>query len=200
MFINDQNQFFLMNKIISVIYLLGIFLYLFIQRFFIFISDFLYSKKFTLSYFIQNLRKKGEVMFSILKIGGLLLLILIFLFNCSSNTPYEPLDTGGSLSQFSQIQKKVFDVSCATSDCHTGANPAGNLNLSSGVSYNQLVDVTSILVPSKKRVLKNNSAESVLVQILGGEVQPKMPLGATSLSSSTIDSIVKWIDDGAQDN
>ena len=104
------------------------------------------------------------------------------------------------MSTFGEIQKQVFDAGCNTSGCHAGNSPAANLNLTPGNSFNQLVEVGSVLVPAQKRVDRNNSSESVLVRILNGDVSPRMPLGGTALSSATIDSIAKWIDEGAQNN
>jgi hypothetical protein len=134
-----------------------------------------------------------------------LMVFLIFVFSCSKDIPLQP-DGGGNgntppatenLSKFSQIQKQVFDVSCAAAGCHTGTNPAGNLNLSAGESYNQLVDVSSLLYPARKRVNPNQSSESVLILLLRGSLSPRMPQGRTPLSDAVVDSIAKWIDSGA---
>jgi len=46
----------------------------------------------------------------------------------------------------------------------------------------------------------NNSANSLLIKILRGQVSPQMPFNGTPLSASVIDSIAKWIDNGALNN
>jgi hypothetical protein len=136
-----------------------------------------------------------------IKVLALLILIPVLFITCSEDTPLEPPPPETKLSAFSEIQKQVFDAAgCTNSGCHSGNNPAASLNLTPGNSYNQLVEVTSLLVPAQKRVDRNNSSESVLVRILRGDVSPRMPLGGTPLSSATIDSIAKWIDEGAQNN
>ena len=132
-----------------------------------------------------------------IKILAILILVAVTIMNCSEDTP---LESSPTMSTFGEIQKQVFDAGCNNSGCHAGNNPAANLNLTPGNSYSQLVEVTSVLVPAQKRVDTNNSAESVLVRILRGDVSPRMPFGGTPLSSATIDSIAKWIDEGAQNN
>jgi hypothetical protein len=140
--------------------------------------------------------------------SAILIILSVFYFSCSRDTPLQP-DGGGNgntppvtenLSKFSQIQKQVFDVSCAVAGCHTGSIPAGNLNLSAAESYNQLVDVSSLLYPARKRVNPNQSLESVLILLLRGSLSPRMPQGRTPLSGAVVDSIAKWIDRGAPNN
>jgi hypothetical protein len=133
-----------------------------------------------------------------IKFVGILMIVSIVFINCSEDTPLEPPPPSNDLSAFSEIQKQVFDVSCVS--CHSGSTPQGGLDLSAANSYTQLVEVTSNLVPSQKRVDRNNSSESVLVRILRGDVSPRMPVGGAPLSSATIDSIAKWIDEGALNN
>jgi len=135
-----------------------------------------------------------------IKIFGFLILLGLVFLSCSEDTPLQSPAPVLKLSTFSAIQSRVFNAGCNTSGCHSGSNPASSLDLSAGNSYNNLVEVGSVLVPSKRRVDRNNSTESVLVEILRGSVAPRMPLGGTPLSSATIDSIAKWIDEGAQNN
>jgi PBP1b-binding outer membrane lipoprotein LpoB len=128
--------------------------------------------------------------------------IILFFAGCSEDTPLQSPPPATKLSTFSEIQREVFNPSCAVSGCHAGATVpiSGNLDLTAPNAYNQLVDQTSLLDPSKKRVDPNSSDESVLVLILRGSVIPRMPYGQPPLSAATIDSIAKWIDEGAQDN
>jgi len=44
------------------------------------------------------------------------------------------------------------------------------------------------------------SANSILIKILKGEVSPQMPQNRAKLSDAIIDSIAKWIDNGAMNN
>lgn len=109
-------------------------------------------------------------------------------------------ESGESLSSLSAIQKNVFNVSCALSGCHSGSNPQANLNLEDGKSYTNLVNVNSLLHPGEKRVIPNNSATSILIKSLRGEISTKMPVGSSPLSDAIIDSIALWIDNGALNN
>ena len=110
------------------------------------------------------------------------------------------VESGEKLSSLSAIQKNVFNVSCATSGCHSGNNPAANLNLEDGKSYTNLVNINSLLHPGEKRVVPSNSTASILIKSLRGEISTKMPLGASPLSNAVIDSIALWIDNGALNN
>lgn len=138
------------------------------------------------------------------KIGQFILLSQIFLiYSCEDQIVNQCDIVVGEnikLSEFSSIQKYIFDVSCSVSGCHSGNNPAANLNLESGKSYSELVNIDAVLVPGEKRVIPFDSKNSILIKILNGEVSPKMPIGAESISNEVIDSIALWIDKGALDD
>jgi len=124
-------------------------------------------------------------------------------WGCSSDNPTEPAqntNNPSSLSKFSDIQTKVFNVSCALSGCHGSTNNHAGLLLTTGNSYSNLVNVQSVLFPQYKRVEPNNSTNSLIIKILRGEVSPRMPLNRTPLTNAVIDSISKWIDNGALNN
>lgn len=134
----------------------------------------------------------------------ILLLVLVLLitiyWGCSSDNPTEPPPSTSVSSKLSDIQSKVFTQSCALSGCHGTTNNQANLLLTDGNSFTNLVNVQSFLFPQFKRVESNNSANSLLIKILKGEVSPRMPLSRDPLSAATIDSIAKWIDNGALNN
>lgn len=69
------------------------------------------------------------------------------------------------------------------------------MNLSSGVAYSNLVNVDSTEVPSLKRVLPNDAANSYLVHKIEGNqaVGDRMPLNRSPLSSAKIQNIKNWI-------
>ena len=98
------------------------------------------------------------------------------------------------------IQSKVFNTSCALSGCHGSTNNQANLLLTDGNSFSNLVNVQSVLFPQFKRVVPDSSSNSLLIKILKGEVSPRMPLNRNPLSAAVIDSIAKWIDNGALNN
>ena len=74
------------------------------------------------------------------------------------------------------------------------------LILESNVAYGELVGVLSTTEPTLMRVQAGNSSNSVLIKILKGEITPRMPKDGNPLSAATIDSIAKWIDNGALNN
>ena len=148
-----------------------------------------------------TIKKYGMKKINILLV--LLIVTLIFILGCSEDNPTEPPQNTGSQapsSKLSDIQAKVFNVSCALSGCHGSTNNQAGLLLTAGNSYSNLVNVQSVLFSQFKRVEPNNSTNSLLIKILKGEVTPRMPFNRTPLSNAVIDSIAKWIDTGALDN
>lgn len=143
----------------------------------------------------------GSFVFKLLIIFSVIL--AVFLSSCSedSNTTAPPSGTPNApMARFSDIQEKVFNTTCATANCHASGSAQAGLVLSQGQAYSNLVEVQSTLYPNLKRVDAGNSGESLLIQILRGTRTPRMPFNGSPLSSAVIDSIAKWIDDGALNN
>ena len=134
----------------------------------------------------------------------IILLIIVILFGaCSEDNTTEPQPSPSiqvPTSKLSDIQAKVFNQSCALSGCHGTTNNQASLLLTDGSSFSNLINVQSLLFPQFKRVDPNNSSNSLLIKILRGEVSPRMPFNRDPLATSVIDSIAKWIDDGAMNN
>lgn len=110
-----------------------------------------------------------------------------------------PVNSNAPLAKLSDIQAKVFN-SCAVTGCHSASSNQGNLTLTSGQSFANLVNVQSVLFPTFKRVLPGNDGQSLLIKILKGEVSPRMPLNSAPLPNDVIDSIEAWINRGALNN
>ncbi|MCA2004156.1 MAG: hypothetical protein LDL01_00040 [Ignavibacterium sp.] len=132
------------------------------------------------------------------------LTIIFYSFVVISCSDYQPTappvnNSGAPLAKFSDLQVKVFN-NCLGAQCHSSAGNQGNLTLEAGISFNNLVGVQSSLFPQYKRVEAGNSSNSLIIKILRGEVSPRMPLNGSPLPSATIDSIAKWIDQGALNN
>lgn len=123
----------------------------------------------------------------------------VLLISCSEDETTAPQTNTSVTAKFSDIKVKVF-TNCLGAQCHSSAGNAGGLVLESNVAFNNLVGIQSTLVSSSKRVEPGNSANSILVKILTGVVSPQMPLNGTPLPAATIDSIAKWIDNGALNN
>lgn len=133
-------------------------------------------------------------------------LLSIFLFStsvvfisCSEDETTAPPTSNALTANFSDIKAKVF-VNCTGAQCHSSAGNAGGLVLESNVAFSNLVGVQSVLFPQFKRVEAGSSANSIIIKILRGEVSPQMPFNGTPLPAATIDSIAKWIDNGALNN
>jgi uncharacterized protein involved in high-affinity Fe2+ transport len=109
-----------------------------------------------------------------------------------------PVVVGPTLDE---IQAAVFTPTCATSNCHNGANPSGGLDLrDADTSFAQLVDVPSDDDPMIFRVAPGDPDNSYLVQKIEGTAaqgQQMPPGGAAPLSQAEIDAIRQWITDGA---
>lgn len=109
------------------------------------------------------------------------------------NTPSNP---AVKLSKFSEIQSRILTPNCAVSGCHTGNNPPQSLDMSAGKAYGNLVGVPSRENPAMLRVQPGNSSMSFLMKKLRGDGTSQMPPSG-ALSASLIDSVAKWIDQGA---
>jgi len=102
----------------------------------------------------------------------------------------------------SSIQENIFVPRCGASVCHGGAGPVDGLDLV-GDPFGTLVNVDSVEVAGKKRVVPGDPDNSLLFLVLQGPVSPveKMPQGdPEGLDAAELDQIKQWIDDGAEDN
>ena len=97
-----------------------------------------------------------------------------------------------------QIQQVIFTPMCAS--CHSGAAPAGALNLvNADTSHAELVGIASSQQVGATRVIVMDPDNSYLIQKLEGAVGiagVQMPPGG-AVQQSDIDEIRQWITDGA---
>lgn len=103
-----------------------------------------------------------------------------------------------------QIQP-IFDAHCII--CHVDGGVADfagiALRLGTGLSFDMLVDQTSVRDASLTFVVPGDSASSLLFLKVSSSNPPigsRMPFGGPSLSNADIDLIRTWIDEGAQNN
>ena len=109
---------------------------------------------------------------------------------------------GASVS-FAGAVQPVFTASCAINGCHSGVAPKASLNLGSGKSYAQLVNVPANACSSKIRVVPANVDLSYLMNKLNGVGMcsgTQMPKIGTSLPQAQFGSIQGWICNGAPNN
>jgi hypothetical protein len=103
------------------------------------------------------------------------------------------------------IQKKIFDSTCATPSCHGAGAAAAGLDLSAGAAWANLVGVPATNEGAKaaslERVTPNDPEDSFLCQKLEGKLEAgegvQMPLVGGPLPASAIDTIRRWIAAGA---
>ena len=98
---------------------------------------------------------------------------------------------GQSVDFDTQIQP-IFDANCTS--CHTASHPTG-LDLTSGNSYDLLVDHVSTNYSPALRVVSGDSTASVLYNKIAntGTYGGLMPQGGSQLSASDIHLIATWI-------
>ena len=99
---------------------------------------------------------------------------------------------------FADVQREVFTPRCANAACHSGDEAPLELDLSEGNAYADILDVDSVAVPGKKRVVPGDPSESLLYLVTEGPVAPvrRMPVGFP-LSDSERDLLRRWIEAGA---
>jgi len=139
------------------------------------------------------------------KLGVLSLSILLGAVGCSSSSssPSSPSPTP-TVTFSTQIQQQIFNPACTA--CHTdeGRTPSSNLNLKSGVSISNLVNVASVGKAGAVRVIPGNPSGSYLIQKLEGAsdiVGLRMPRnGPPFLTTEQVALIRQWIQNGAPNN
>lgn len=105
-------------------------------------------------------------------------------------------------SMLAGIQTGIFNTSCTA--CH-GANgtSAAGLNLTDGHSYADLVNQHSTQLPEQYRVLPNDTANSVLWQVIYGDASESWPMNHGDMlnkerASGLLQMLADWIVNGTQ--
>ena len=122
----------------------------------------------------------------------------------SSSSPSAPSGQTNTVTFSTQIQQQIFNPACIA--CHTdeGRTPSSNLNLKTGVSIANLINVASVGKAGATRVVPGNPSGSYLIQKLEGApdiVGLRMPRnGPPFLTTEQIALIRQWIQNGAPNN
>lgn len=111
---------------------------------------------------------------------------------------------GSTSISLAEIQRTIFTPRCATSLCHDAASAGGDLVLVDGRSHEELVGVSpTALIAAQAgqlRVDPGNPGNSFLIAKLVGPppgTGSRMPLLGEFLSDAEVDTIRRWILDGA---
>jgi mono/diheme cytochrome c family protein len=94
-------------------------------------------------------------------------------------------DVPGLPVDFAKEVKPILEARCAA--CHQGRNSKGGLSLSS----EQTIKAGGKSGPA---VVAGKSSESLLIQFLKGDRQPRMPFNGPALEESSVALIARWID------
>ena len=148
-----------------------------------------------------NGKKKGQVVMKVLAAHG----GQRFAFVCQLPKGKKKPPKGATFAK--DIQKNIFDSTCATAFCHGTGAASGGLDLSDGAAYANLVGVLATNEAAKaanlQRVFANDPDDSFLLlklegKLAAGEGVP-MPLVGGPLPASAIDTIRRWIAAGASE-
>ncbi len=117
-----------------------------------------------------------------------------FLFSCEKDSgPYIVTSQSQNLPPTSFLNdiQPIFDSYCIS--CHDETH--ADLNLKTCCSWDQLLNTGT----NAPYVNTSNPTESLIYKRITGVITPQMPFG-TPLSTSDKQLILKWIQEGAQNN
>lgn len=98
--------------------------------------------------------------------------------------------------------QEIFDRrGCTGSSCH-GSGTQADLDLRTGTSYGELVDVQSFQPSPLVRVRPGHAQDSsyVVDKLDGSGLGQRMPQGGAPLDSIDMNNIINWINQGAKNN
>lgn len=125
------------------------------------------------------------------------LALVLFSLSCSDGIVSElPGDNVEIRAEFKSIQKNVFDAYCIS--CHAGQYASGGLDLSSGNSYNNLVNKLNA-AGDQTFVSPGASEKSYIISRLTADNSQIMP-PTGAIESHLIDTLKVWINNGALNN
>lgn len=100
-----------------------------------------------------------------------------------------------------EVERRVFQPSCAFSSCHRGPAPAAELDLQ-GRTFARLVGVAATQVATRQRVVPGDAEASYLFEKLSHAspaVGERMP-PATPPDVAQLELVRSWIENGARDD
>lgn len=110
--------------------------------------------------------------------------------------PGDPIDQTATLTR---VQTEIFTPTCANIGCHDPLGQSSEMILTAGRSYAQIVNRSSVEMPSLMRVRPNDPDNSYLYRkIIGVNITgDRMPLQRPPLTDAQIKLVRDWIRRGA---
>ena len=126
-------------------------------------------------------------------------------FTCNPAPPPGGCDpTAFFTGTYDRIQRQIFNQSCALSGCHDSQTLQNQLNLETGASYGNLINVTPFNTAAQgalwKRVTPGDAVTSYLFHKVAGDLPNKdygvrMPFHRGALDDHLVNIIMLWIQD-----
>jgi hypothetical protein len=137
--------------------------------------------------------------------------IALLLSGCKGSGGYSAGKTAGdppktaagskqtAVAKFSEDVQPILTKRCAHPSCHGAAKSAG-LEMTSGVAYDNLVNVKSAEEPQFMRIKPGAPDSSYLVMKIEGKQQvgARMPLTGGYLDTNDIQMVRSWVEAGAK--
>ncbi len=136
----------------------------------------------------------------------LIVVVLLLLTACGElKTPTSPGDGSGDpidpTATFTRVQNEIFTPTCGVIGCHDplGQSSSGNMILTAGRAYAQIVNQPSTEMTNLSRIAPNDFANSYLYRKITGQgiTGDRMPLGGPYLNDAQIQLVKNWIRRGA---
>jgi hypothetical protein len=123
--------------------------------------------------------------------AALLAVPAICFFSCTHNSLQQLQGNGSDTVSFSKNVMPIFTNYCLGSGCHSSADAAAGLDLSTdSAAYATLM--------KKNDINTANPTQSFLYQTMNTNATPMPPSGR--LSDTYVNTVLKWLEEGAKNN
>lgn len=138
---------------------------------------------------------------------GLTLVHSFYTFTIDDSSNEETIEIPNQnidMASFGRVQDQIFNSQCIT--CHGGssASPAGNLNLTEGKSYNNLVNIKAPdSSDGKMYVSPGDASNSFIIDVLSDDILKyynHTDIFSGSERSEILSLMQNWINEGAENN
>ncbi len=111
-------------------------------------------------------------------------------------------------STYAAIQDVIFDspiYGCTNGICHDADSPAGELDLTAGASYDNLINVAAEADPEQVRIFPGDIDKSFLYEKMLAKIEGRnpvgggspMPVGGAKVSNAHLEGFADWVRAGA---